>query len=50
MLHEVGKRKHSGNVPACSLSIGGSGQLDLDPIDAVHAIDEEDEDEYKGYL
>jgi hypothetical protein len=46
----VGNRKDSGNVPAPSLSVGGRGQLDLDPIDAIHAIDEEDEDEYKGYL
>lgn len=33
-----------------SLAFVGLGELDLDSIDTVYAVDEEDEDEDKGYL
>jgi hypothetical protein len=35
-------------VPA--LVLVGLGELDLDSVDAVYAVDEEDEDEDEGYL
>lgn len=37
------------NLPVLA-TFGGSGQLNLDAIDAVDAVYEEDEDEDKGYL
>jgi hypothetical protein len=39
----------SGDLPILT-ALCGSGQLNLDAIDAVDAVYEEDEDEDKGYL
>jgi hypothetical protein len=36
-----------GNVP---LLLVGLGELDLNAVDAVYTVDEEDQDEDKGYL
>ena len=33
-----------------SALVFGLRELDLDAVDAIHAVDEEDEDEYKGDL
>ena len=36
--------------PSCSLLVLGLSQLNLHPVDAVHAVHEQDQDEYEGYL